>query len=83
MYLVVFEKKKRLLIQAENEAMINGENLRVRNLKGEINVLLDKEACMWSQRSRVLWRQNGDSNTKFFHNSATKQFRKILIWDHG
>ena len=68
-----------MLIQAKNEAMISGKNLRVRNLKAEINELLDKEAQMWRQRSCVLWLWNRDNNTKFFHSRATKQFREKVI----
>lgn len=49
------EIEKRTLIQAENEVMISGVNMRAMNLKDKINVLLDKEARMWSQRSHVLW----------------------------
>lgn len=40
------EIKKRTLIQAENEVMISGVNMRAMNLKAKINVLLDKEARM-------------------------------------
>lgn len=31
--------------------MISGVNMKTMNLKAKINVLLDKEAQMWSQRS--------------------------------
>ena len=34
-------KKKELLVIAENEAQIHGQNVRVRALKEEINSLLD------------------------------------------
>ena len=61
------KKKKNLLIQAERDAMISGSNLRVRSLKSKINILLDKEAQMWCQQSRVLWLKHRDNNTKFFH----------------
>ena len=67
-------KKKELLVIAENEAQIHGQNVRVRVLKEEINSLLDKEARMWSQCSHTLWLKNGDNNTKFFHCRATKRF---------
>ena len=47
-------RKKELLLRAKNEAMILRDNSRVRELKSEINVLLDREARMWAQRSRLL-----------------------------
>ena len=73
------EKRKNLLIQAEREGMISGSNLRVRSLKSEINILLDREARMWCQQSQVLWFKHGDNNTKFFHSRATQRHRKNLI----
>ena len=65
------KRKKKLLAQAEIESMQNGDNSRIRELKIEINVLL-REAQMWSQRSRVKWVSQGDSNTKYFHSWATQ-----------
>ena len=41
------EEKNKLLIQAEREATISRSNWRVRGLKSEINILLDKEARKW------------------------------------
>ena len=68
-----WRKKKNLLIQAEKDALISGSNLRVRSLKSKINILLDKEARMWCQQSRVLWLKHGDNSTKFFHSGATQR----------
>ena len=65
------ERKRKLSVQAEMEAVSSGLNFWVRELKHETNILLDREAQMWKQRSRVLWLSNGDSNTKFFHTKAT------------
>ena len=42
-------------------------------LESENNLLLDKEAKMWRQRSRILWMKDGDCNTRFFHNRASQQ----------
>ena len=47
-----------LLIQAEQEAQVTRLNTWVRALKEEINILLDREAHMWSQRSCTLWLKN-------------------------
>ena len=71
--------KKALLVEAESATIVSGQNGRVRELKEEINILLDREARMWSQRSRTLWLKNGDNNTKFFHCQATKRHRKNKI----
>ncbi|XP_075674998.1 uncharacterized protein LOC142644227 [Castanea sativa] len=47
------ERKKSLLVQAEQAAIVNGQNQRVRELKDEVNLLLVREARLWSQRSQV------------------------------
>ena len=48
------ELKKNLLVLAENEAMVSGNNIPVRSIKMEINLLQDRESRMWCQTSRVL-----------------------------
>ena len=42
--------KKAFLVEAESAAIVSGQNGRVRELKEDINILLDREARMWSQR---------------------------------
>lgn len=72
-------EKKKLLVVVANEAIVSGNNSRVRGLKAKINILIDREARMWCQRSQALWLSKGDSNTTFYHSKATKRFRKNLI----
>ena len=67
---------KKLLDKEERVAMLSGNNFRVRQVKKEIEVLLDKESTMWAQRSRVLWVKQGDRNTKYFYCYAIRKFRK-------
>ena len=59
--------------------MRTGVNFRVRELKKEIDELVDKEYSMWFQRSKVLWATNGDKNSKYFHCRATQRKRKNSI----
>ena len=68
------DRLRKLLAKAEEEAMRSGNNNRVRELKGDINVLLDREATMWSQWSRLLWARDGDKNT---NTSIVKQLKGI------
>lgn len=48
----------------------------VRELKLEITDLIDREDKLWLQRSKVLWEQFGDKNSKFFHIHASQRIRK-------
>ncbi|XP_075645383.1 uncharacterized protein LOC142616407 [Castanea sativa] len=71
---------RRVEIYGRDLAWWNYNNFgNVRELKEEINILLDREARMWSQRSCAFWLKNGDNNTKFFHCRATKRHRKNKI----
>ena len=48
------ELKKKEIVKAEKEAMRSGQNFRVKELMLELNILMDKEARMWLQRSGVV-----------------------------
>ena len=73
------KKKRDFLIEEEAVVVRTGINFRIKALKDEINVLMDREARLWNQRSRILWLKNGDGNTKFFHARASHRFRKNVI----
>lgn len=52
---------------------------RMRLLEKEVNMLLDKEAKMWAQWSKVLWLKDGDRNTRLFHSKASQRRRRNYI----
>jgi hypothetical protein len=45
----------------------------------ELDTLLESGEIWWSQRSRVLWLQQGDKNTKFFHQKASQRRKRNRI----
>lgn len=73
------KKKKELLWKAEEVSAKGGNYDIVVQLRRDLNVLLDKENHMWSQRSRAQWLVEGDRNTKFFHGVATQHKRRNFI----
>ena len=44
-------------------------------------MLQDWEATMWAQRSRILWANQGDKNSKYFHCCAIRRFWKNSLED--
>ena len=60
------ERKRKQLTKAEKIVIGAGDLRPTKLLKEEINLLLDKEATMWRQRSKIMWLKDGDKNTKVF-----------------
>lgn len=56
------EKKRKLLVQAELQAVRGGDPSHIKQLETDINLLMDKEGKMWAHRSRVLWLEDRDKN---------------------
>lgn len=75
----LIEEKKKLLAKAKMEAAFGGDQLVVKTLQKEINVLLDKESQMWQQYSRALSLNYGDRNTSYFHSKASQRFQRNQI----
>jgi hypothetical protein len=61
---------------------INGQNelaSQIHDKEKELDDLLESEELWWGQRSRALWLQHGDKNTKFFHMKANQRRKKNKI----
>ena len=52
---------------------------RINTLRREINELIHHEEVYWRQRSRSIWLQAGDKNTRFFHQRASQRKKKNTI----
>ncbi|KAL4317972.1 hypothetical protein GQ457_18G007610 [Hibiscus cannabinus] len=50
-----------------------------RELKSELNCVLEQEERFWHQKSRSAWIANGDRNTRFFHASTLARRKRNSI----
>nr|XP_016514265.1 PREDICTED: uncharacterized protein LOC107831058 [Nicotiana tabacum] len=55
------------------------EKARLGEVKSEIIELVIAQETSWRQKSRALWLNEGDSNTKFFHRVAVANRRRNFI----
>jgi hypothetical protein len=53
----------------------------LKELEQERNKILKETEELWRQRSRAIWIQSGDNNTKFFHNYANFRRNRKHIWE--
>jgi hypothetical protein len=51
------------------------------NLEFERNKYLKAKEELWRQRSRAIWVQSGDQNTKFFHQFSSHRRNSKHIWE--
>ena len=73
------KQKQDRLQQLESLNMLHDTAAEISVIRKELNEIYIREEIMWNQRSRVLWLQHGDRNTKFFHASASQRQRKNKI----
>jgi hypothetical protein len=60
---------------------LNLVDLSLKELEQERNTLLKEIEEQWRQRSRAIWIQSGDLNTKFFHNFASFRRNHKYVWE--
>ena len=48
-------------------------------LEEEVANLLQQQEVYWRQRSKSLWLQHGDQNTKYFHRKASQRWKRNFI----
>lgn len=50
-----------------------------KDTKYQLYLILDRKEVFWRQRSKQLWLNAGDKNTKFFHTACNKRQRTNII----
>ncbi|CAL9010471.1 unnamed protein product [Prunus brigantina] len=80
------KKRKACLLARLNgiqKALCRGLNIFLSKLEisliEEYNCVLEHEAMLWKQKSRLQWLQEGDRNTKFFHLTTIIRRRRNKI----
>ena len=62
----------------DKEVTVQGCN-EVEEMMRKLDSIWKREEKYWMQRSRVKWLENGDKNTKFFHQATIQRRRKNKI----
>jgi hypothetical protein len=76
----VKEKTKRLELLQCYEGPSNRDEIK--QLRGEIDYMLEQLDMRWKQRAKQNWFQYGDRNTPFFHAWATQRKKKTNYIGH-
>ncbi|KAI0488487.1 hypothetical protein KFK09_028320 [Dendrobium nobile] len=70
------EELKKDIIELQNKEAVgidwtNEDLLLLRSKVHELNVTLNRLATWWNQRAKARWHEEGDNNSKMFHNFAS------------
>jgi hypothetical protein len=80
---LLIEKVNSIITLLDNLEEVRTLSLKEWNLrdilKNHIIVLLQNKKSYWNQRGKIKWVKLGDTNTKFFHNKATINYRHNYI----
>jgi hypothetical protein len=78
---LVLNKKSPLDFKIFGGLCLNLRDLSLKDLERERNTILKDIEEQWRQRSRAIWIQSGDLNTKFFHSFASYRRNHKFIWE--
>jgi hypothetical protein len=73
--------KLKILYRPCREVLDTGGGKNLSNLEQERNKYLKAKEELWRQRSRAIWIQSGDQNTKFFHQFSSHRRNQKHIWE--
>ncbi|XP_028059406.1 uncharacterized protein LOC114263108 [Camellia sinensis] len=66
-------------LKAESRELQEFEKSCRREVLSSVWDLKRKKENMWQQKSKLLWAENGDKNSRFFHMVASRRQRKNLL----
>ena len=71
--------KQSLDIEAFRNSAHDANDLQLVTMQNNLATLILQEDIYWKQRSKIFWLSDGDTNSKFFHASASARKRKNTI----